>query len=234
MSDYPIHAGRILSAADHAAQQAAQSASETALRRADALIEDAQARAHRLIEEAEGRAQAREAELARLSDETLSAFVDERAVDELANAVILVLREVARIRTDFDALSPWLGTLLGAGLERIVGRLPPDEMWTGLLDEALGEMRDRWDLVLRCHPSEAERLGALIARAPTLARSIREVQPDRELEPGGCVLVGARGLLDVGVATQLAAVVRAVETLGAEEVASGGGGDPETLAAGAA
>lgn len=236
LDGFKLHDGAVMASAafDAQADQARRDAEEeqaaldvlaAAEARAAEIIALAEAQATQIEEAAHARNAAREAELQQVSDEALSRYLDTTAIDHAARAVQEMLDQSARIQHDFNDMAPWFRPLIRKAIEQIIGQLPEETVWTGLVEQALNEVRDRWDLVLRCHPSNQKFLTDVIEGSETLSRSLREVQGDRSLTVEDCFLVSGQGVLDIGLPTQLETFLRAAEALFDAEEASEGASD---------
>ncbi len=208
-----VFSGAVVKAQDYHAQIAQKEQDAQDEKQAQDIIAAAKLRAAEIIAEAETRAAARDAELTQISDEVLQRFMNEHAIDDAARAVRYMVDLTARVREDFEDMSPWFRPLVRGAVEQIIGQMPEAEVWTGLVEQSLNEVRDRWELVLRCHPSRQAMLTELVASSDTLARAIREVQGDRDLSPLDCFLVSGQGVLDIGIETQLETFLRTVEMM---------------------
>lgn len=214
MSAHPAQLGpRVMSAADFQAAMEEKADRKRASTEATRLIEEAEARAAEIIAAAEAEADDVRAGLEKISEQELEKFVNTRALDEVADGLVTMVNEAQKVRRDFDDLKPWLTDLVGQALNRVLGTLPREEVLEQALVNTMAEMRERWDLILRCHPDLAPAFKDIVAHQPELADAIKEIQVDHDLDLDDCLLIGRQGILDVSVTTQVEAFTRALELM---------------------
>lgn len=214
-----IHDARVFTKAQHVAliQDRQAQAGDTA--KAQDIVQEAQAQAQQIIAQAEARAAQMDRDLAAISDQALQRFLNEDVLNQTVEGLANLLTQSQRVREDLEQVETWIKPLIQTAVVKIIGTLPHDTVWTGLINQSLAEVRDRWELVLRCHPSRQTSLTQLIEAAPALSKAIREVQGDRSLGIEDCHLVTGQGVLDIGVETQINTFLDAVErALIADEV----------------
>lgn len=201
-----VGSARRVSAAELAALLAEKETLESAELAAQEIVEKAAAEAAKLRARAEAEWEAHQERLKDVADAQLTRFVDVTRVEKGAEAMLGMMRTSAGVRQDFDQLEHWLTDLVIASVTRIVGAMPEDEKWRGLLSTALEAVRDRWALTLQCSPSDLAVITRLKAQNPDLMESIKEVQAIPDLEPGTCLLINANGVVDAGIETKLKAL----------------------------
>ncbi len=155
------------------------------------------------------------AQLRNVADSQLEQFVDQQRIEKSAQATYALLATSTRIRADFDAMEPWLTELLETTVRKVVGNIPASTFWTELLTAELQNMRDRWNLILRCAPEDMAELEKLRQTNEALMSVVKEVQSDPDLPPKSCLVINANGALDIGIETRLNAL-RDVLTKNAE------------------
>lgn len=209
----PIFVGEVIPAKTFAAEQA--SVREAAQAQSDAarILEDAHAEAARIVEAAQARADDMDRDLQAVADAQLAKFADERAVDEMAIAVQAVLQTGIELRRDFDAFTPWMRSFVVQAVERITGTLPAEMLWSGLIHKSLVDIRDRWNLVILCHPERVTLLTEIIAVDAALSDAVKGVQPNRDLGLDECLIQSANGMTDISLKTQLVTLMLALEKL---------------------
>ncbi|MEM6941346.1 MAG: hypothetical protein AAF943_17950 [Pseudomonadota bacterium] len=212
-----LPAPRVMSASDFEAALDAKVAKQRASEEADALLADAQAEAQRIIAAAEAEAEELREGIAKISEQELEKFVNTRALDEVADSLVAILNESARLRADFNGLKPWLSDLLRTSLDRVLNEMPERLRIESALTQTMNEVRERWDLILRCHPDLAPMFKEVIGARRELSGAIKEVQVDRDLTAQDCFLIGHQGILDISIATQVDALVRALEKMIADD-----------------
>lgn len=181
---------------------------------ASRILAEARAEAELIVAAAEQRAQQTEMHLQQISDETLMRFVNTDAVEETALAVQKLLEEASKVRADFDAFAPWMTAFVKATVARITDQIAPDDLWDGVVSQALVDIRDRWNIVLRCHPSRESLFRAMKNRETgALAELINDLEVDRNLRCDECHLVTSKGVVDISVSTQVASVLRALDQM---------------------
>lgn len=207
---FPFEA-QVLRSADVDEQRESRSAIAEAQEKAQAIRARAEAEADEIIAAAHARADDMDRELREIADEQLLRFVDTNAIDEAARAVQRTLSEAHRIAADFDAVTPWMTEFVKAALFRITGEMPREELWTAVIQQALSDVRERWDLKLRCHPTRVNLFTGIIKNSKDLSETISLVQPDRDLDVDDCLLVSANGVLDISISTQIVTLLLAIE-----------------------
>lgn len=206
-----IHDAQILTAATFGAMQAEKIDTVAAQTEAERILAEARAEAEAIVAEAEAKAADVQEDLKLIADESLMKFVDTQAIDRVAQAVQQTLDEAQKVRDDFDAFTPWLRDFVTTAVTRITGQQPPEKLWGDVLTQALVDVRDRWDIVLRCHAACAPLFTHLLDQNPKLAGQIREVQIDRTLREDEVHLVTAKGVVDLSIATQVETVLRTID-----------------------
>jgi len=184
---------------------------------AEIMLAKAKEQADAIIAQAEKKAEEQERRLAEMSDEALQRFLNEDAIDISARALGNLLEHSKQIRKDLDQAQTWILPVLRTAFKRIIGNLPEDDVLAGSIAQSLNEVRDRWDLVLRCHPTLQKQLAQIVEEDSRLSAAIREVQVDRALTVDECRLVSGQGILDIGVNTQIETFLRAIEQFLEEE-----------------
>jgi type III secretion protein L len=184
-------------------------------RRIEAAVWDADLRVREMVAEAEADARrivaAAEEGRARLVAEATEAGRTEglaRAAAMLAEAALArdrILREAER---DVVALAL-------AVARKVLGRelATAPETVADLAAAALGEARDRREVVLRVSPTDAPEIRARGARLAALTRAPLEIREDPSLERGAAVVDTEAGRIDARVEAQLEAIARALEEI---------------------
>lgn len=217
--DLTVHTAQVLTAEDYTALQgrkseteAAQSEAERILAEAHAQAEsvqaEAEARAAAIVAEAEEKAAQLETDIRHIADASLERFVDTQVIDHAAEAIRHTLKELQKLRLDYEAFTPWMREFTLATIQKMTQHMPPETVWEGVLNQALMDTKDRWNLVLRCHSSYAKLFNSLVKTSPTLAGHISAVQVDRTLKEEDVHLVTANGVIDVSIPTQVDTVLR--------------------------
>lgn len=209
--------GSVLSAAQYSQALTDLDVAVEAGTEATQILQNAEAQAATIVERAETRAAEIERHLGDLSEESLSRFLKEDVVDLSAGALVQLFAQSRRIREDMDQADRWLRPLLETAISRIIGTFPQEDLLNRVLVQSLSEVRERWDLAVRCHPDLQELIADVVAEDSRLSGAIREVQVDRALGLDDLRLVSGQGILDIGVTTQVESFLRAVERYLAEE-----------------
>jgi len=203
-----VHEAQILTADAYTALQTQKTEVTAAHDEAAEILAQARAQAAAIIADAEANAAQLETDVEQIADTTLLRFMDTHAIDEAADAIRHTLREAQRLRYDFEAFTPWMREFVVNAVARMTQQLPPEEMWEGVLSQALMDIKDRWTLVLRCNPSYAPFFTSLVKNSPSLAGHITAVQVDRDRKEEEVHLVSASGVVDVSIPTQVDTVLR--------------------------
>lgn len=98
-------------------------------------------------------------------------------------------------------------------VERLIGEIDANRRWKGLLATALASARKDWTLRLRCHPDSAADLRRVIegeSGPDGRFAAVTEVIEDDTLAPDECLLESAAGLVEIGIAAQIAALRQAL------------------------
>ncbi len=211
MSAIDVKIGRVMSAIEYAGLTEDIAERVNAREEAEKIIATAQEQAQQMMQQAEARALQHEAQLKEIADQSLERFLNEDAVDMTARALGHLLEQARQIRADLDEAEIWVIPLIRLAIKRIVGTIPEEDILTGVVSQSLNEVRDRWNLVLRCHPTLQRQLANIVESDQKLQAAIREVQIDRSLEVEDIRLVTAQGILDIGVNTQIETFLRSIE-----------------------
>jgi flagellar biosynthesis/type III secretory pathway protein FliH len=211
MTPIDVKIGRVMSAIEYAGQTEDIVERVNAREEAERIVAAAQEQAQQMMKKAEARALEHEAQLKEIADQSLERFLNEDAVDMTARALGSLLEQARQIRADLDEAEIWVIPLIRLAIKRIFGTIPEEDILKGAVSQSLNEVRDRWDLVLRCHPALQRQLANIIEGDQKLHAAIREVQIDRSLEVEDIRLVTAQGILDIGVNTQIETFLRSVE-----------------------
>lgn len=206
-----LNAGRIIRAEDFEQQKKTESEIREAKGKAEDIIAAAEARAAEIIANAEANVQS-------IADDQLERFIDVQAVEKAADGVRDMVMATDTIQRDFEAFTPWMIEFVEASVRRITGAAPQDAHWAGLIEQGLSDIRERWNLVLHCHPTMVADLKAVVSSTPSLSKAIKDVHPDRSLRLEDCLVQSAHGVTDISFSTQMAALVMAIEKLGADDI----------------
>lgn len=205
---------------------------EEARRKAQQIISDAQEQATRFLEEAQTHVQEAEKTAKEQGFEAGKAEGLEAGKQQLAGVVEefkILFRQCVTERTRvLKAAEPELARLSTKIAERVIGeeiKCNP-EVIVGVVKDALSHIKDREEIVIRCHPDDFE---AAKKHQPDFERMVEglkkfEVQGDASLDPGSLVLETNLGNVDARLATKLSAIEAAFEetaTLMETELASG-------------
>lgn len=201
-----MHSGRVIAAQDFAEAQKNEAEVKEATETAADIIARAEQRAAEIIANAEARVQ-------QIAQTELERFVDEEAIDNVAAGVQVMLNAAETIRDEFDAYTPWMLEFVETSVMRITGVLPAEKLWAGLIEQGVSDLRDRFNLVLHCHPTKLTELREAVAGSKFLCKSVRDVFPDRSLGLDECLIQSGQGITDISLSTQLAAVLKALREM---------------------
>ncbi len=185
--------------------------------KAEEIIRKATLHSDQLRAEAEEEAERCRNTIYEIADAELLEFVNTARVEKSAQAFVEILSASSRLQQEFDALQPWLVELVMGSVRQIIGELSPDERMRRIIDVGMSETRTRWNLMLRVHPDIQHDMEVLLAKYSDRFKTIVEVQSDADMDAGGCVLVGAGGVLDLGLETQLSELEKVLESSLVEE-----------------
>ena len=162
---------------------------------ANHILENAREQAERIIERAEEQA----------------ILIRQRAErDGMQSGMDRMLAQVATnaelVNGTVKQLSRALPDLVIGCLEKIIGRLTPEELTRAVVEKTVGHLHSRGRLKLQVAPNEQEMVQAWIldhARQRGLDRTLFEVKSNPELGPGDLLVETAVGLLDATLDTQI-------------------------------
>lgn len=160
---------------------------------------DAQAEARRIVDEAKRDAEAIRAEARR------DGFAEGRqeALAQISGDAVRVAVDRARGAVAAEADLRRLAVRIA---ERILGAelaMTPEKV-VEIVRQAIGAARSRKPLTVRVHPDDAPLVEKALAEAPLA------VVADANVDRGGCIVDTGRGTVDARLATQLAAIERAL------------------------
>jgi flagellar biosynthesis/type III secretory pathway protein FliH len=173
---------------------------------AESRIAAARSEADAIRSAARAAAEAERAGLLQAAVATIGRRRDQLLTDGQILAVREVLVTAARLEERFNALSPWLESLIAKAVNRIVGTLEPTDLHRRIVLEALHTARPVGQLRLRLHPDDARAFAARVTGADV----VTEVISDPTLSPGACILDCPNGLQDLCVQAQLDVVLREI------------------------
>lgn len=115
---------------------------------------------------------------------------------------------VKTIRDDLFALEPMLAPLVMQAVEKILGKMPADEIFRNALLEALRDGAAGVAITLKVSPDDVETMRMVWAQTvedrPELAGSIAGIEGDAGLKPGEMLLESLKGRTHIGIAYQMA------------------------------
>lgn len=138
-------------------------------------------------------------------------------------AARLVAATAARAEIFLRELERDLPDLVLGLVERVLGAFDPGDVLARAVVEAVGRLRSESEIRVHVAPEQADSLRAGLAEIRRLdgAPSLR-VQADPALATGQCVLHGASGTVELGMAAQLRALREGIESAWRERGAAGG------------
>lgn len=106
-----------------------------------------------------------------------------------------------------------VSTLVGDAVRKILGALPPEELMSGVVRQALSLVRGQKQVTLNVSPADE---GAVRARLDDILREYSSIgfidlKTDGRLAKGACTLQSDMGVIDAGVETQIRAIINALE-----------------------
>lgn len=172
-----------------------------ALLDADGIIKDAETRAAEIIRKAEEQYELRRKEGYETGLVEGQMEITEKMMDTVAASV--------------DYLSDVEATVVDVvtkSVRRVLGEMDSSERITSVVQNALAVARTQSKVTVRVSPNDLEsvqsQLDAITRPYPTI--TLIDVVADSRLEPGGCILETAIGIVDAGVETQLQAIERSL------------------------
>lgn len=174
-------------------------AAGTARSDADGILAQARAEAEALVQAAHAEAAALRAAAREQADTLRATLAEETAQALAAREMAEGLHAARRIEARFDALSPWIETLVQTAVTRIVGTLPADARHGRIIDEALAKARPAGKLRLRAHPDDLTAVASAIEGLGLGAI----VAADPMLDPGALILDSDAGLFDLSLTAQV-------------------------------
>lgn len=172
-----------------------------ALLDADGIIKDAETRAAEIIRKAEEQYELRRKEGYETGLVEGQMEIAEKMMDTVAASV--------------DYLSDVEATVVDVvtkSVRRVLGEMDSSERITSVVQNALAVARTQSKVTVRVSPNDLEsvqsQLDAITRPYPTI--TLIDVVADSRLEPGGCILETAIGIVDAGVETQLQAIERSL------------------------
>lgn len=203
----PVKAKRLSKDAFHAAF----GTEGTVRSEAEKYIAQAKAEAENLREIVAAEENRLGARLQTISDAELKQFIDVEAIERSAEAFAAILTEAARIRTDFEALEPWLSGLVETALRKIIGTFDDADLVSRIVREGMAEMDPRDTITIRVHPGSLPATTEAMARFTDRFAAVGDVGADAGLAPGQIFLEGRGGFVDVSIETQLSALISGLQ-----------------------
>lgn len=214
-----LFSGRVITQESFSERQRSSTAAIEAADEAVKILADAHAQAEVILDDARNRAVQEEIKIRQIANDELSHFVDTGAIDRAADAVRDIIKDGQKMRSDFVAFTPWMQDFVQATVQRITGAMPPADLWRGLISQALLDVRDRWDLVLRCHPQHVALIKSVIAADPSLKSAFQDVRGERSFEADKCLIESASGVIDISIPTQIVTLMFALEKVASDSEA---------------
>ena len=171
------------------------------------LISEAKRQAERLrslIAEEEMRSNKR---IQTMSDEQLKTFIDVKMIEQSAEAVVDVMQTAFHIRKKFEALEPWLISVVDTVIHKIIGSIETGDVVSRLVREGMAEMDPRHTIFLRVHPDIYVDAVKSMETYPDRFKGIGKVASDSNLHADQLILEGSGGLIDVSLKTQLSVLL---------------------------
>ena len=175
----------------------------TAEREASRIIEDAKAIAEGLRQSHSDREAELEKRAHELNEAAFRECLDHENAVRRAAAAAEVLDEAARMRAEFDAVTPWLNELIQVCLRKIIGSMDKADVVAGAITEAVAELKARNGLSLRVAQKDIDEVREIAASHPNRFSAISSVYPDADLTEGTILLEGKGGFVDIGIEAQL-------------------------------
>lgn len=114
---------------------------------------------------------------------------------------------VRQIHDELLALEPMLAPVVSLAFEKILGKLPPQDVAMAALSEALRETGAGVTVTLRVSPDDVEDMRrswrALLTIQPELAPALHAIEADAGLHRGEMILETLKGRTHIGIAYQL-------------------------------
>ena len=172
---------------------------------AQMLLDDLRLEAERIVADTERRACALDLRIERQAEETAEKAAQKYQLKQNAMDAKALLSQAAIIADDYANLKGWLSQAVHTGVERVVGAMPRSEQWANMINQALSETKQRWELTLVCHPSDFETLHAIID-GDQFNNAVAEVRRDPSMRVGVCCLQGSDTFAELSVECRLAAL----------------------------
>lgn len=174
---------------------------------AQEIIETAQKEAALIIQDAKNKRDQEHRTLTSLSNDVLKTYIDEDKIRRHAEVFVEMLSVVQAIKTDHEALKPWLIQLVDTCVRKIIGDLDEPDLIRRTVETALKKMPGDGSFKLYFHPTMAEETEtALKIHCKELA-AISAGAPDPNLEPGQLRLEGQHAEAEISIEAQLEKIV---------------------------
>jgi type III secretion protein L len=203
-----------MAAGELTARLASQAAMENARESAEGLLQSTRQTVADQLETARLEAEAMWITAQRQTEDIRATILQRAKADARAIRLTEAAEAATRLTERFDALTPWLGSLVLDCVAQLVGDLDPDQRQRALLAKALSGARRDWTVRLRCHPDESASLRAIVAAESGPKgrfRAVTEVVEDPRLAMGECLLESETGLVEIGISAQIDALRAALD-----------------------
>ncbi|MEL7093073.1 MAG: FliH/SctL family protein [Pseudomonadota bacterium] len=174
-------------------------------RRADDIIGFATIQAERMTKAAQSAVAAMEQRIAAEAEETAERTAALLETKQQAIEALSAMEQVTAIAADYAQLDSWITDTVLSAVRSIVADMAPQDRCTGQIRAALARTKDRWNLVLSCHPDDYPMTLAAVAQG-NFEDAITNVICDATVAPGVCYLKSATDHVELNMPVQLEAL----------------------------
>ncbi len=163
---------------------------------ANTIIQNAQSEASQIIENTKAECNEHVNEIIRAEQS--------KAEDAASQQIIAI---TADLQNQLANLDNHLIDLVGKAIEKIIGSIDETDLIERAVTQGLRELKDQHGLTLLVHSSQFDAAQVAISRFHSFVGHekgpIHRVEIDSDLKPGECFILGAGGLLDISLKTQI-------------------------------
>lgn len=196
---------------------------------AEAQAQDLLDRAHKDADGIINRAEARHAELSADLNTAWEDFDRTRQESEQrlskARTMADLMVGASAVRAEFDALTPWISTLVETCIERVIGRMDDRTLMARIIAQGIAELQADSALTLRVGGQDHAEILALREEHPAPFAAITAIIPDSSVAPGTVQIEGAGGLITLGREPARSAIIASLREALTQDAATREHGD---------
>ncbi|TLP55328.1 hypothetical protein FEE96_22915 [Parasedimentitalea maritima] len=143
--------------------------------------------------------------------ETTAGYKTAALENQKADAFAELLSVSADIRSEFEAMTPWLIDLVGTCLRRLIGELDDAELISRMVHEALKVTSTTYEQALTVHPDQESRILTVMSTFPERFGGVTSIETCPDMKPNTIRIGCETSVVDVALEAQLETLVTLFE-----------------------